>query len=159
MVEQAARVPSSRGRARELLRNSLRSFSDPDPAPNDAAWPPLRCGQTARSADRPRVRNLVEPSGALVARGADRGPGVFYRQPAGPLYNKKRQRGGAIAIYASRKPWFGQPSGSSGRLTPRAEPPQRWAASTMRIQRLILIGLLSLPLVVGCSLSHFPLSR
>jgi len=31
VVEQAARVPSSRGRARELLRNSLWSFSDSDP--------------------------------------------------------------------------------------------------------------------------------
>jgi hypothetical protein len=30
VVEQAAQVPSSRGRVRELLRNSLRSFSDPD---------------------------------------------------------------------------------------------------------------------------------
>src|SRR5215210_4930312 len=30
---------------------------------------------------------------------------------------------GVIAIYASRKLRFGQPSGSSGRLTPRAEPP------------------------------------
>ena len=33
MVEQAARVPNSRRRAHELLRNSLRSFSDPDPVP------------------------------------------------------------------------------------------------------------------------------
>jgi len=61
VVEQAARVPNSRGRARELLRNSLRSFPDPDPVPKDAAWPPLRCGQTARSADRPSGR---EPRGA-----------------------------------------------------------------------------------------------
>jgi hypothetical protein len=51
VVEQAARSPSSRGRARELLRNSLRWFSDP--VRNEAAWPPLRCGQTARSADLP----------------------------------------------------------------------------------------------------------
>ena len=54
MVEQAARVRGFGGRARELLRNSLRSFSDPDPTPNDTAWPPLRCGQTARSAGRSR---------------------------------------------------------------------------------------------------------
>ena len=103
MVEQAVRVPNSRGRARELLRNSLRSFSDPDPAPNDAAWPPLRCGQTARSADRPRGR---EPRGAKRSRGGQReatvAPEFSYLQPGGPLYNKERQRSGAIAIYASR---------------------------------------------------------
>jgi hypothetical protein len=55
--------PESRGRARELLRNSLRSFSDP--VQNDATWPPLRFGQTGRSGDRPSGR---EP------RGAKRGP-------------------------------------------------------------------------------------
>jgi hypothetical protein len=48
VVKQAARVRSSRSRARELLRNSLRWFSDP--IRNEAAWPPLRCGQTARRA-------------------------------------------------------------------------------------------------------------
>lgn len=37
VVEQAARVPDFRGRARELHRNSLRPFSDPDPVLNDAA--------------------------------------------------------------------------------------------------------------------------
>ena len=52
-------------------------------------------------------------------------------QPAGPLYNKEKQRGEAMAIYASRKPRFGQPSGSSGRLAPHAEPPQRYASKAL----------------------------
>ena len=34
-------------------------------------------------------QDLVEPSGALVARGANRGPGVSCRHPASPLLNKE----------------------------------------------------------------------
>jgi len=75
VVEQAARAPSLRGRVRELLRNSLLPFSDPDPVPT------MQIGLRFAAANLPDLRALV-----------------------------------------------GQPNGSSGRLTPRAEPPQRYAS-------------------------------
>lgn len=81
-----ARGPSSPGRARELLRNSLWSFPDPDPAQK------MQLGLRFAAAKLPGLRtdrggrNLVEPSRALVARGADRGlGGLSCHQPAGPL--------------------------------------------------------------------------
>jgi len=45
-------------------------------------------------------------------------PGLSYLQTADPLYNKERQRSGVVAIYASKKSWFGQPGRCTGRLTP-----------------------------------------
>jgi len=67
MVEQAARVPSSRGRARELLRNSLR-FPDPDPDPA----PKMQLGLRFAAAKLPGLRT-------------DRGAGATWSQ-AGPWW-------------------------------------------------------------------------
>ena len=70
-------------------------------SPNHAAWPPLRCGQTARSAGRPRGQPTSwSQAGALVARGADRELGGLLLPAGRPLYNKRRQLSGGIAIYA-----------------------------------------------------------
>ena len=81
-----------------------------------AKLPGLRTGRGAAS--------FVEPSGTLVARGGDRASELCYHQPAVPLYDKQRQHGGAIAIYASRKSWFGQPRAAPdgwARAHPRGE--------------------------------------
>ena len=67
-----------------------------------AKLPGLRTGRV--------VGNLAERSWSLGGqRNRTVDPGLSYLQTADPLYNKERQRSGAIAIYASRKPWFGQP--------------------------------------------------
>ena len=73
----------------------------------------------------------AEPRGAQAGPwwpgGADRGPGGLLSPSGRSVVESRSQRSGAIAIYVTRKLGFGQPSGSSGRLTPRTEPPQRWA--------------------------------
>jgi hypothetical protein len=44
---------------------------------------------------------------------------LSLRRPAGPLYNRTRQRGGVIAIYASRKPCVPPTKRCTGRLGSR----------------------------------------
>ena len=59
-------------------------------------------------------------AGAFVPRGDHRGfGGSPLRPPAAPLYNRTRQRGGVIAIYASRKPCVPPTPRCTGRLDSR----------------------------------------
>lgn len=69
--------PESRGRARELLRNSLRTFSDrTNPKAMQLGLRFAAAKLLGLRTDR-GSRNLVEPSGTSVARGADHVPGGF----------------------------------------------------------------------------------
>jgi hypothetical protein len=84
VVEQAARVRGFGGRARELLRNSLRWFSDRSGTMQlglrfaAAKLPGLRTGRGRRSP--------VEPcAGPWWPEGAMRTRELCYHQPAGPL--------------------------------------------------------------------------
>jgi hypothetical protein len=75
VVEQAARVPSSSGRARELLRNSLGRSRIRIQSQK------MQLGLRFAAAKLPGLRagreggNLVEPSGGLGGQGTDRGLG------------------------------------------------------------------------------------
>jgi hypothetical protein len=120
VAEEAARVPSFRGRTRELLRNSLRPFrilskrcslASASLRPNC----PI-CGPAEWSG------SIVEPSGILVPGGAERGLGISYHQPGGPLYNKERQRSVSPSHMRERKPLVRPTQASSGWLRPRLCP-------------------------------------
>lgn len=61
---------------------------------------------TARRTNR-EGRNLVEPGGTLVAKGVGRGAG-------GRLSPSNSRSVVAIAVNASKKPWFGQAAPADG---------------------------------------------